>query len=94
MLNYNSSRFATIQNKVTKNMRLYILKEIIMAKITKDTTIGEALKLKPNAETILQGFGMHCVHCPMSQMETLAEAGQVHGIDVKLMVEKLNEEAK
>ena len=94
MLNYNSSRFATIQNKVTKNMRLYILKEIIMAKITKDTTIGEALKLNPNAETILQGFGMHCVHCPMSQLETLAEAGQVHGIDVKLMVEKLNEEAK
>ena len=94
MLDYNSSRFATIQNKVTKNMRLYILKEIIMAKITKDTTIGEALKLNPNAETILQGFGMHCVHCPMSQMETLAEAGQVHGIDVKHMVEKLNEEAK
>ena len=94
MLDYNSSRFATIQNKVTKNMRLYILKEIIMAKITKDTTIGEALKLNPNAEAILQGFGMHCVHCPMSQMETLAEAGQVHGIDVKLMVEKLNEEVK
>jgi len=65
-----------------------------MAKITKDTTIGEALKLNPNAEAILQGFGMHCVHCPMSQMETLAEAGQVHGIDVKLMVEKLNEEVK
>lgn len=30
----------------------------------------------------------------MSQMETLAEAGQVHGIDVKLMVEKLSEEVK
>ena len=49
-----------------------------MAKITKSTTIGEALKLNPNAEVILQGFGMHCVHCPMSQMETLEEAGAVH----------------
>lgn len=62
-----------------------------MAKITKSTTIGETLKINPNAEVILQGFGMHCVHCPMSQMETLEEAGAVHGIDVDLMVKKLNE---
>ena len=65
-----------------------------MSKITKSTTIGEALKINPNAEAILQGFGMHCVHCPMSQMETLEEAGAVHGIDVELMVKKLNEEVK
>ena len=62
-----------------------------MKKITKNTTIGEVLKINPNAEVILQGFGMHCFHCPMSQMETLAEAGEVHGIDVDLMVKKLNE---
>ena len=65
-----------------------------MAKITKTTTIGETLKLNPNAEAILQGFGMHCVHCPMSQMETLEEASAVHGIDVNLMVNKLNENLK
>ena len=65
-----------------------------MAKITKATTIGEALNLNPNAETILQGFGLHCVHCPMSQMESLEEASAVHGIDVKLLVEKLNEDVK
>ena len=65
-----------------------------MGKITKATTIGQALELNPNAETILQGFGMHCVHCPMSQMETLEEAGAVHGIDVDLMVSKLNENIK
>lgn len=71
------------------------IKEIrVMAKITKDTTIGEVLRINPNAEVILQGFGMHCVHCPMSQMESLAEAGAVHGIDVELMVKKLNEDVK
>lgn len=63
-----------------------------MAKITKKTTIGEALKLNPNAEVILQGFGMHCVHCPMSQMETLEEASAVHGVDVQEMVKQLNKE--
>ena len=65
-----------------------------MAKITKDTTIGEALKLNPNAEVILQGFGMHCVHCPMSQMESLEEASVVHGFDVNMLLEKLNENNK
>ena len=65
-----------------------------MAKITKTTTIGQALEINPNAEAILTGFGMHCVHCPMSQMETLEEAGAVHGIDVDLMVNKLNEGLK
>ena len=65
-----------------------------MAKITKSTTIGEALKLNSNAEVILKGFGMGCVHCPMSQMETLEEAAGVHGVDVNLMVEKLNENLK
>ena len=48
------------------------------------------LKLNKNAEVILQGFGMHCVHCPMSQMETLEEACEVHGIDVEELVAKLN----
>ena len=66
----------------------------IMSKITKNTTIGEVLKLCPNAETILQGFGMHCVHCPMSQMETLEEAGSVHEADIDLMVNKLEEDMK
>lgn len=65
-----------------------------MAKITKNNTIGEVLDLNPNAEVILQGFGMHCVHCPMSQMETLEEASSVHGFDVNLLLQKLNEENK
>ena len=65
-----------------------------MSKITKTTTIGEALKLNKNAEQILTGFGMHCVHCPMSQMETLEEASAVQGIDIDLMIKKLNEDVK
>ena len=65
-----------------------------MKKVTKKTTIGEVLEMNPSVEAVLTGFGMHCVHCPMSQMETLEEAGVVHGIDVELMVKKLNENIK
>lgn len=59
--------------------------------VNKQTQIGEVLKLNPNVKDILMGFGLHCFGCPMSQMETLEEAGAVHGVDVDLMVDKINE---
>lgn len=60
-------------------------------KITKDMTLGQLLDLNEGYGDILMGFGMHCFGCPMSRMETLEEAGQVHGIDIDYMLEKLNE---
>ena len=59
--------------------------------ITKVTQIGEVLRINPNVKEVLMGFGLHCFGCPMSQMETLEEAAAVHGVDVDLMVEKINE---
>jgi hydroxylamine reductase len=35
---------------------------------------------------------MHCLSCPASQMESLAEACEVHGIDVDELVKELNKE--
>ena len=58
--------------------------------IEKDITLGELLDRYPESEDILLGFGMHCFSCPMSRMETLEEASEVHGIDLDLMLEKLN----
>ena len=63
-----------------------------MAKVTENTTIGEILKNYSNAKDVLTGFGMHCFACPMSQMETIAEAGMVHGLNVEFMIKKLNED--
>ena len=60
--------------------------------VTKQTQIGEVLKLNPNVKEVLLGFGLHCLGCPMSQMETVEEAGAVHGLDVDFMVKKLNED--
>jgi hybrid cluster-associated redox disulfide protein len=57
----------------------------------KQMQIGELLKLNPNVKEILMGFGLHCFGCPMSQMETIEEAAAVHGVDVDLMMEKINE---
>ncbi len=62
------------------------------AEITKEMTIGETLQQDPNLEEVFLGFGMHCVSCPVSQMETIEEAGLVHGVDVDFLIKKLNEQ--
>ena len=58
--------------------------------ITKNTKIGELLEVAPEKAEILLAAGMHCLGCPASQAETLEEACAVHGIDVDILVEKLN----
>ena len=58
----------------------------------KDTKISEILEVAPEKANILLEIGMHCITCPVSQMETLEEACEVHGIDVNELLEKLNKE--
>ncbi len=60
-----------------------------MTRITKDTTIGEALQIDAGVIPILMGAGMHCVGCPSSAGETLEEAAMVHGIDPDMLVEEI-----
>ena len=61
-----------------------------MAQVSKDMTIGEVLAMNPEGAPILREIGMHCLGCPASQGESLAEAAMVHGIDSDLLVEKIN----
>ena len=64
--------------------------EDIKMNFNKDTRIGEILEVAPEKAEILLEIGMHCLGCPASQMETLEEACEVHGIDVNEVLEKLN----
>ena len=57
--------------------------------IDKDMTIGELLKSNPDAAAVLMEEGMHCVGCPASQAESLAEAAIVHGMDIDSLMSKL-----
>ena len=62
-----------------------------MAKVTKDTMIGELLQIDENIAPMLLGIGMHCLGCPSSQMESLEEACMVHGINCDTLVSVINE---
>ena len=60
-----------------------------MAKITKDTTIGEAIQMDAGIIPILMSAGMHCVGCPSSAGETIEEAAMVHNLDCDALMEDI-----
>ena len=62
-----------------------------MAKqVTKDMIIGEILQVNQGVIPILMNSGMHCLGCPSSQMESLADACMVHGINADDLIAELN----
>ena len=58
--------------------------------VSKDTLIGELLRIDSGVGYILMGIGMHCFGCPASQMETIEEAAMVHGVDPDDFLQRLN----
>ncbi len=58
--------------------------------ITKDMIIADILQAKPTAAEVLLAAGMGCLGCPSSQMETLEQAADIHGIDLDQLVADLN----
>lgn len=60
-------------------------------KITKNMTIAEALKVKPQIAAVLMTKGMHCLGCVIAQGETIEQAADVHGLDVDELIKELNE---
>ena len=61
-----------------------------MAAVTKETMIGDLLRIDAGVAPILLSIGMHCLGCPSSQGETIAEAAMVHGIDPDALVNEIN----
>ena len=57
--------------------------------ITKEMTIGEILRIKPEVAPVLLEIGMHCLGCPSAQAESLEEAAMVHGIDIEELMKKV-----
>ena len=59
-------------------------------KITKDMIVGEVLDIDTGAAKYFFEIGMHCLGCPASRGENIADACAVHGTDADKLVEKIN----
>ena len=58
--------------------------------ITKETTMGAMLEYDMGIAYVLMQAGMHCVGCPSSIGESLADACAVHGLDPDTVLAEIN----
>lgn len=63
----------------------------MLTEITKDMTIGDILDADRETVPFFLEMGMHCLGCPSSRGETVAQACEVHGVDADALVAKINE---
>ena len=67
------------------------MKGIKKMQVTKNTLIGDILDYDVNTAQFFFEIGMHCLGCPHSRGESIAEACAVHGTDADELVKKINE---
>ena len=61
-----------------------------MTSVTKETLIGDILDFDLETAEYFFEIGMHCLGCPASRGESIAEACMVHGTDADELVAKIN----
>ena len=59
--------------------------------VTEETLIGEIVRDYPEVVDVLYAIGMHCIGCPASQAESLADACRVHGFEPAEVTNVINE---
>lgn len=59
--------------------------------ITEDMTIAKVLEMNRKTAEVFAKYGMHCMGCAVAAGETVAQAAQAYGLDVKKLVEELSE---
>ena len=62
-----------------------------MTTIDKTMSIGQVLEIDRSTAPLMMEYGMHCMGCPFSQMESLEMGCAAHGTDADELVKKLNE---
>ena len=60
-------------------------------KVTKDSLIGDVLDFDVNTAQFFFEIGMHCLGCPKSRNESIADACDAHRTNADELVKKINE---
>lgn len=59
-------------------------------RISEDSIIADIIRVYPQTIPVLRAFGMGCLGCPSATGEALEKAAEIHGIEVKELIESLN----
>lgn len=77
---------------VDDDIKLFFGEDNNTPAVTGDMIMGDILRKYPEAAPALMECGMHCLGCPSSQMESLADACMVHGLNVEDVLKAVNNE--
>ena len=78
------------EEKVAAHPRLNNSEGMNDMNVTKESLIGDILDTDIGTAQFFLEMGMHCLGCPSSRNESLAEACAVHGTDADSLVDSLN----
>ena len=60
-------------------------------RITKDSLIGEVIKMSPGAKAVIQKyFGNGCFTCPGINVESISFGAMMHNLDPNKIVDEIN----
>lgn len=61
-----------------------------MAKISKEMTFHQVMRMHPDVLKVLAKFQLGCVGCMGAQQESLEKGAQAHGLDIDELLQELN----
>ena len=82
-MGYNNGRFPP-GGRITYHERSMVMV------VTKQSVIGDILDYEPETAQFFLAIGMHCLGCPASRGESVADACAVHGTDADALIAKIN----
>ena len=59
--------------------------------ITKEMSLTEVLSIDQSTAAVFMDFGMTCLGCPFSRMETIEQACAGHGVNADALVDRLHD---
>jgi hybrid cluster-associated redox disulfide protein len=72
---------------MTKEVTMIVEKK----KITKDSIIGDVIKMSPEAKAVIQKyFGNGCFTCAGINMESISFGSMMHNLDPNKIVDEIN----
>lgn len=64
-----------------------------MEEIKKNTPINQVLEKYPETATVLMGYGLACVGCSFSSVDTIESGAKIHGLgdeEIEMMLKDVN----
>lgn len=75
----------------TKKKTVAAKKPVVVGEfVTKEMFVAEAVAKYPEAIEVFSEYGLHCIGCFASELDTVESGAKVHGINVEHLLHDVN----